>query len=136
QTNPMQQKPSGFLRDADGAMQLVGTDSVLSVGNQPKRTKPLVETDRRIFHDCPDLDRKLPFGVRVLALPNLARRKKGNVRRAASRTFHNAIRPAHEFNEGQRPNVVSEIADALVQSGREFGCFLFLHTNTLTEEGR
>src|SRR6266542_4187515 len=42
QANPMQHEPSGLLSDTNRAVQLIRTDSVFSVGNQPKGAQPLV----------------------------------------------------------------------------------------------
>ncbi len=67
----MEHKPSRLLRHAEIAVNLPGTDSIPGVGDQPQHRKPFVETDRGVFHDRPDLDGKLPFGVAIRTLPAL-----------------------------------------------------------------
>lgn len=48
--NAMVQEPCGLLSDTKIAGHFAGTNAVLAIHDKPERRKPLVETDRRIFH--------------------------------------------------------------------------------------
>src|SRR5207302_358805 len=97
--NAMQHEPGGLLRYANRSVKFVRTDSVLGIGDQPKSSKPFVESDRTIFQDCADLYRKLFLGCAMTALPNLSRRNKRHVFGLAAWTFNNASRPAERHEE-------------------------------------
>src|SRR5207253_980810 len=45
------------------------TNTVLAIQNQPHCRKPLIQTERRILEDSPDLHRELPFRMPIAALP-------------------------------------------------------------------
>lgn len=118
----MKQKPRALLRDAKRAMKFKRANAVLSVRNQPDSAKPLVESDRRIFHQRPNLDRELSFRVLRVALPDLGVLKVGNVLRAATRTGNNAIRPAERHQELAAVIRIREVNDCLL---KRFGEVLF-----------
>ena len=42
QANPMHHEPSGLLRNADSAMNLIGRNSVLAIGDHPNGDHPFV----------------------------------------------------------------------------------------------
>ncbi len=46
-------EPSGFLSDANGPVNLVGTDSVLAIDDLPHGKQPLIQAQGRIFEDGP-----------------------------------------------------------------------------------
>ena len=58
----VQHEPCRLLRDAERAAEFVGADPVLAVGDEPDGGEPLVEAERRVLEDRPDLD-----GVLLLA---------------------------------------------------------------------
>src|SRR6266513_3146714 len=115
----MQHEPSGLLRNANRTSQLVRTDSVLSVCNQPKSAQPLVQTDRRIFKNRSDLYGKLLLFVLRFALPNLARGQKENFRRTAAGASDNAIRPTNRLQKTKRIIVIGEILNRVVKRLRK-----------------
>ena len=67
--NPVIHEPCGFLRHADSAVNLVGTDAVLAVHNLPHGEQPLVQAERGIFEDRSGLGSELPPIVFLAALP-------------------------------------------------------------------
>src|ERR1700731_1656444 len=126
QADAMQHEPSRFLCDADVFRQLVRTDAIFAVGDQPKSAEPFVDSDGRIFQNRSDLDRKLPLLMRVFAFPNPARGQKRNVRRSAGRAFYNAVRPANRLHKIQRPIIVREVLNRVVERLGK-GSFLRFH---------
>src|SRR6266571_179691 len=129
QPDAMQHKPSGLLRDANRTVQLIRTDSVLSVGNQPERAQPFVQSNRRIFKHSSDLYGKLLLFVLSLALPNLSRGQKENVFRTTARAFHNAIRPANRLHKVERVIGVGEILYRVMERRRKTDLLLFHATD-------
>lgn len=93
-------EPCGLLGDAKIAGDLIGTDTVLAVGNHPHRDKPLVQRDRRILKDSPDLHAELPMMVDGLALPLVLIGKEYNVFASTGGAF-DAIRPANRDHVGE-----------------------------------
>ncbi len=85
--------PSRLLGDAERPRHFIGADAVLAVGDHPNGDEPLIERQRAILKDRPDLRRELLAGVLFLALPKAARRDVANVRAATGRA-RNAVRPA------------------------------------------
>lgn len=92
-SNPVEHEPSGLLGDADSAVEFVGTDAVLAVGNHPHGGKPLVQPDGGIFKDGSDLDGELGLGVPSLALPDAPGLQIGHLLRSASWTANDAVLP-------------------------------------------
>ena len=132
QANPMQHEPSGLLRNANRTAQLVRTDSVFRIGNQPKGGQPLIQRDRRILQNGSDLDGKLLLFVLRLAFPNLARGQKENVFGTTAGAFDNAIRPTNRLQKIERMIVVGKILNCIVERLRERDLFR-IHATTLTE---
>src|SRR5262249_13199100 len=64
----LQNEPSRLLSNSNRLGSLVGRDSILAVDEHPERTKPLVQSDRRILKDRPKLYRKLL--VALFAFPS------------------------------------------------------------------
>lgn len=56
QTNSVEHEPCGLLGHAKSAVNLIGTDAILAIGNHPHSHEPLIQTDRRILEDGPGLD--------------------------------------------------------------------------------
>ena len=48
----MRQEPSGFVRDAQGAMELMRADALLAGRHQEESLKPDVQLDMAAFHDA------------------------------------------------------------------------------------
>jgi len=93
QANPMQHEPSGLLSDAQCPAKLVGTDSVLAVCDRPDGHEPLVETERAILEDCPDLVRELALASPRIALQLRSTFDRCNRLATAFRTDDLAIWP-------------------------------------------
>jgi len=90
-------KPRGLLRYSDGAVNFLGTDSVLAVHNLPHCAQPLVQSKRRIFKDRSGLYSKLAFAVVAAALPAVVIFLKLDLRTPANRTGY-TIRPATHYH--------------------------------------
>jgi len=115
----MEHEPRGLLSHADAACDLVGTDAVLGVADQPHGGKPLVEADRRILEDGSDLDGELLTRVLRATSPDPASLDERHGLTAACRASH-AIGPAQIDHEGERPVRIGEVADR-VYEGRRYG---------------
>jgi hypothetical protein len=87
----MQNKPCGLLSDSERSAYFVATDSIAAVYEHPKRGKPLVQRDRGILKDGPELHREL--FVAVFTLP-AALRLEVIMLFVAARGALGAIRPA------------------------------------------
>jgi len=124
--NPMKHEPSGFLSHAKRAMQLVATNPVLRIHDQPKRAKPFIQTNRGVFKNSSNLRAKL-FPA-SFALPHATRGNKRNILALAMRAI-NAIRPTLGNDESQRNIRVREVFDALLQRLGKFN-FVFHNSNT------
>src|SRR5207249_1587323 len=83
----------------------------LAIGNHPGCEKPLVNTDRRIFKDCPDLDRELPLCVSAFALECLLRFHKTHVIASTGRANNLAIWPALRNKIGDAVLWLREVND-------------------------
>ena len=112
----VQHEPCGLLGDMDPARDLIGTDPVLRVADQPHSREPLVEADRRILEDGPDLDGELLARVLPAARPHAASLDEGYGLTTAGRAGH-PVRPAQLDHEGERLVRVREVADR-VHKGR------------------
>src|ERR1700688_1552260 len=114
QTDAMQHEPCRFLSDAKSAANFVGTNAVLAIGNHPNSDKPLVERQRGIFKDSPDLCRELPFGMDTLALPLALILEEHDILTSAGRADHDAIRPTYFDHEREAVVGVCEANDDLL----------------------
>jgi hypothetical protein len=111
----VEHEPRGFLGHAKRAVQLVGANPVLAIGEHPQRRKPLVETERRILEDRSDFDGELLAAG--AALPDPTRRQKHRGNGAAVYT-HGAVRPAKLGDERKRAVRVREVDNRLGQGLR------------------
>ena len=84
----VEHEPGGLLSDADRAVDFVGADAVLGVGDEPHGSEPLVERDGRVLKDGSDLGGELLLRVDGLALPNSASLEERNVDAAAGGTSY------------------------------------------------
>ena len=120
-------EPCGFLSDPDRAGHFVRTDSILTVGDHPNGSQPLVEANRRILKDSPDLSRELPLGMDTLALPLSLIGEETGILATASRA-HDAVRPAQADHIGQRVSGIREVFDCF------FECSWLSHVVHLSQE--
>ena len=112
----LQHKPCSRLRDLDRARQFVTADSVLAVGQHPKRNHPLVEGDGRIFHDRLDLYRKLLLaGVAEPDAPSLDKRV---LCRSTARTNNVTVRPAQLDRIGKTAVGIGKVHNRFLQRFR------------------
>lgn len=107
-------EPCGFLSDTDSASHFIGTDTVFAIGNHPNGSKPLVQRDRRILKDSPDLDTELLAWMLRLALPHASGRDESNILTPASGAL-DAIGPAPRHYEVQAVLRIGEIGDGLLK---------------------
>ena len=115
QPDSVQHEPSGLLRDAQTAMNLVARNPVLAVRKHPHRTEPLIKTNRRIFKDRSDLDTKLALRVPRLALPHAPRGDESDIARPTRRTNHETIWPSTGHKVGKAVIRVSKVANRFLQ---------------------
>lgn len=125
----VQNKPCALLSHAKRARQFAGTNAVLRVGNEPDRSHPSIEADRRIFHDAANLDAKL--FLTGFAFPKAAGRKIRDFAAFAVRAL-NAVRPAKLHQEIRGVFRVSKVDDCLLKGLREFSSFL--HGEAMLQE--
>ena len=112
--NPVKHEPRGLLCDAERPPDFVRTDSVFAIRNEPNCDEPLVESERRILTDSPDLGRELPLGMLRLAFPQATSRDESNVFASASGT-HDAIGPATLNHEREAVIGIGEMYDGLLK---------------------
>ena len=106
-----------FLSDPQRAVKFPRANAVLHVGLHPNRGKPLVETQRGIFHDGSDLHGELGFRMPRLALPQAARRYISYVLRSTGRT-DNAVLPFGAMRQEVRNTVIGvrKVEDCVLKS--------------------
>src|SRR5271157_2146559 len=104
QPDAVKHEPCRLLSDLHIAGDLVTTDTVLAIGDEPSCSEPLIQRDCGVLHDGSNLDGELAFQVMACALPHTARGIEFYFLGAASGAGNNAVRPA--------PN--GQILDAIV----------------------
>lgn len=114
ETDAMQHEPRGFLGDAERPVNFVGADAVLAVGDHPNGDKPLIERERRVLKDSPDLYRELLARMLRLALPHAPSGNETNIFASASWAL-DAIGPAALDHELEAVVRVGEVNDGLLQ---------------------
>jgi len=117
----LKHEPSGLLANADSAVNLIGRNSILAVGELPHGEQPLVQADRRVLKDRADLDGELSLGMSGLALPEVPGRQETDVVRAAGRTDHLAVLPAPRREISDAVLGIGEVSDCFLK-GSWFGC--------------
>jgi hypothetical protein len=95
-------------------------NAILAVSHLPHSQKPLIQTDRRVFKDRPDLDGELSFGMASLALPEAPRRQKTDLLGTSDWT-HDAIFPAPIRQIVNAVLWIREVNDCFLK-GLWFGC--------------
>jgi hypothetical protein len=123
-SDSVEHEPCGFLSDANSPTELIRTYSILTVGQHPNGSQPLVEGDRRILKDSPDLDAELPFGVDALALPFLLILKESRIGATTGRA-HDAFRPAQTNHVTERVIGISKEPDSFLE------CFWLSHNTDI-----
>ncbi len=118
EADALQHKPRGLLRHAKRAMQFVRANAIFAVGREPHGGKPLIQTNRRIFKDRPDLGGKLLLRMWGAAFPNLRVFKERHLVRITARTTHD-LWPADADKELKSVLWIAEIRDCFEQC---FGC--------------
>lgn len=113
-TDAMSHKPRRLLRDLQGVRDFVATDAVLAVREHPHRAKPLVESDRGILEDRPDLNRELFLTVKTF--PHQARFEKRQALGLATRTRWTLVSPLGTGNHFQADLRVRKCSDSLHQA--------------------
>lgn len=127
EANALQHEPSSFLGDAKRATNLVGTNPVLRVHDQPESRKPLAEGKCAIFKNSSYLGRKL-FSA-AFALPAFLRSKESNFVGLAIGASHFAVLPAQRDHEIQGPNLISKVGNCLLKCLGKFNRFVLHATN-------
>jgi hypothetical protein len=125
----VKQKPRALLSHTERPRQFTRTDAVLRVSNQPDSGQPLIEPDRRIFHEGANLDAELL--LTGFALPQAARRQVRHFAAVTDRAL-NAIRPAHLRKKVGAVISIRKVQDRLLQSGWET-CLLLHGEETLAQ---
>src|ERR1700722_2056722 len=97
----MQHEPCRFLSYADGAGDLVGTDTISAIGDHPDHNQPFLQRNRGILKDGSNLCRELAFCVGALALPLALVVKEYNVIPTTGRADYYTIWPAQQSHVGQ-----------------------------------
>src|SRR5581483_6248279 len=120
----LQHEPCGLLSNSQILCYFIGRNSVLAVHKQPERREPLVQWNRRILKDRPDLDGELASAF--FALPSLLGFQVVMLVSKAFRTDGNAIRPTEIGNGVNTDILIREIADSLLK-----GLDLRVHVQTL-----
>jgi hypothetical protein len=69
ESNPVQHEPSGFLSDTKRPRNFATADAVLAIQDEPHCREPLVQAKRGVFENGPNLNRELPPGMPLTALP-------------------------------------------------------------------
>jgi hypothetical protein len=116
-TDTPKHKPRGFLGDTQSPRQFVGADAVLGIGEKPDRGKPLVQTERGVFEDCPQLNRELLAADAALPdAPGFEEHRIGRFTMGA----HSASGPAKELKKLKRGVLVGEVGNRFAQGLRGF----------------
>lgn len=90
------EEPRTLLCDPERAVNLVAADTILAVHDQPHGHHPLVETDRRVFHDRASLRGELTRIMLRAALPTVVLREKDDLVTSATWARY-AFRPAPRY---------------------------------------
>ena len=112
--NPMQHEPRRLLSDSKVTSNFIRTDSVLAVRDDPDCHEPLVQAERGILEDAPNLDAELPMVMHTLALPFALISKKPRIGAPASRADY-AARPSPSHKVIQATVCVAEIDNRFLQ---------------------
>src|SRR5579859_567201 len=118
--NAVHHKPSGFLSDSYGAVNLIRANAILAIAQHPNSSQPLIQTERGILEDGSDLDGELPSLVDTLALPFSLILEEHNILAATGGASYDAIRPAQGHHVVKGIVGISKIHDCLLQGLKRF----------------
>jgi len=120
----MKREPCGLLRDAKSTSQLVGTDSIFAIREQPDGREPLLKWNRGVLEDCPDLQGELRTRMPAVALPAASVNHVRNMLGVAGWTPDNTIGPSRLNHELAAVIVIAEKLDRIQE---RFGCIIGVH---------
>src|SRR6266516_3332283 len=123
----VKQEPCALLSNAEGAVNLVGTNAVLRVHYQHDSRQPLIQTDRAIFHDGAKLDAEVLFAA--LAYPDATGFNKRVPVVTTARASDNAIRPTDRNHATERGIRVGKVDDCSLES--LWKCVVVLHGRSI-----
>src|SRR4051794_35182319 len=107
----MQHEPSGFLSDAQSAMNFIRANAILAANEEPNCGKPFLKRNRRIFKDGSDFERKLLLCMIAIAAIHTRFLKVADFFRAAIRAAYFAVWPANRDHERTAVFVIAEVAN-------------------------
>src|SRR5439155_2093351 len=111
---PMQHEPRGLLRHVDVAGDFVAADAVLAVDEHPQRRQPLVQADRAVLENRPDLHGELLFAAP--AFPQRASAHPvGRFGSGATARAFGAVRPPERGDERNAGFDIGEVFDRAEQ---------------------
>lgn len=120
QPQALQHEPCRLLCNAKRAVNLHARHSVLTIAKHPERSHPLVESERGILENRPDLQRELL--ITATAEPQFPRLNEVVAVRLATRTRHLAVGKAQLLRVLKTAVWIAEVNDGLLQSlGRFHG---------------
>lgn len=111
-------EPCRLLSDTQRACNLAGANAVLAIADNPERTHPLIESERRILKDRANFKRELFLAA--LAVPQFARLYKGVLIRATAWASNYAIRKAESLSVLKGTVRIREVNDGLLKCMRRF----------------
>lgn len=126
--NAMEHEPCGLLSHSNSAMKFIARDAVLATANHPDSGHPLIEADRRILKNRPNLDGELLLAA--VAEPEFPRFHKRVGIRAATRACNLVVRPAEKLRILKSAFRVSEVNYCLLKS------YGFFHLSHLRSKNR
>ena len=123
----MAHKPRGFLGDTQSSPEFVATDPIFAIGHEPDTHEPLVQSERRILENGPDLERELlAASTHVAGMHSGPTGNLAALVAAAFREDDNAVRPLQLAHVIVAYFGVREVADGIQQRlGYFFDCHDF-----------
>jgi hypothetical protein len=118
-TNAVKHEPCSLLSDPKGPGDLAGANAILRRGDDPNGRKPLVQSERRVLEDGPNLDGELALGMGTLALKFPLCSEVANISPSASRASH-SVRLAMSDHVAEALIRVCEVDDGFLKSGWSF----------------
>ncbi len=112
QSDALKHEPSGLLSYTEIACDFIARNAVLAIREQPNDGKPLIQSDRRVLEDGPDLRGELALWVFRAALPAALISEKRDFLATAGRAFH-TLRPSNLDHRLQADIGIGEVADCL-----------------------
>src|SRR4029077_20888543 len=123
--NALKHEPCRRLRHSERTSEFMGTDTVLGIRQQPKRGHPLIKGDRRIFHDCLNLDREL--ALTGVAEPQLASFDERVFSGIAAWAYNVSIGPAQLLGKLKAAVRVGEVNNCFLE------CVRFVRRKTIPQ---